>query len=50
MSRLTEELLRKRSEHNEGMLTTLEEVSDCFIAGIVASAGVGEDRELGCAM
>lgn len=27
MSRITEELLRKRSEHNEGCLTTLEEVS-----------------------
>jgi len=26
MSRITEELLRKRSEHNECMLTTLEEV------------------------
>ena len=27
MSRITEELLRKRSEHNECMLTTLEEIS-----------------------
>jgi len=26
MSRITEELLRKRAEHNEGRLTTLEEV------------------------
>ncbi len=27
MSRITEELLRKRSEHNEGRLTNLEEIS-----------------------
>jgi len=27
MPRITEELLRKRAEHNEGMLTTLEEVA-----------------------
>ena len=27
MSRITEELLRRRSEHNEGRLTTLEEVT-----------------------
>ena len=27
MVRITEELLRKRAEHNEGMLTTLEEIS-----------------------
>jgi hypothetical protein len=26
MSRITIELLRKRSEHNEGVLSTLEEV------------------------
>ena len=27
MPRITEEMLRKRAEHNEGMLTTLEEVA-----------------------
>ena len=27
MSRITKELLRKRAEHNEGMLSTLEEIS-----------------------
>jgi protein TilB len=27
MSRITEDLLRKRAEHNEGMLSTLEEIS-----------------------
>lgn len=27
MGRITEELLRKRSEHNEGILSTMEEVS-----------------------
>ena len=27
MGRITEELLRKRSEHNEGVLSTMEEVS-----------------------
>jgi len=27
MSRITEELLKKRSEHNEKCLTTLEEIS-----------------------
>jgi hypothetical protein len=27
MSRITEELLRKRAEHNEGCLSTLEEVT-----------------------
>ena len=28
MVRITEELLRKRSEHNECLLTTLEEVNN----------------------
>jgi protein TilB len=27
MGRITEELLRKRAEHNEGVLSTMEEVS-----------------------
>ena len=27
MTKITEDLLRKRAEHNEGMLTTLEELS-----------------------
>lgn len=27
MGRITEELLRKKSEHNEGILSTLEEIS-----------------------
>ena len=27
MGRITEELLRKRAEHNEGILSTLEEIS-----------------------
>lgn len=27
MGRITEELLRKRSEHNDGILSTLEEIS-----------------------
>lgn len=31
MGKITEELLRKRAEHNEGVLSTLEEVSSDFI-------------------
>lgn len=31
MPRITEEMLRKRAEHNEGRLTTLEEVKILFI-------------------
>ena len=27
MGRITEELIRKRSEHNEGVISTLEEIS-----------------------
>lgn len=31
MGKITEELLRKRAEHNEGILSTLEEVRISFI-------------------
>ena len=31
MGTITEELLRKRAEHNEGILSTLEEVNNMLI-------------------
>lgn len=31
MAQITQELLRKKAEHNEGLLTTLEEVSELII-------------------
>lgn len=30
MGKITEELLRKRAEHNEGILSTLEEVNKFY--------------------
>ena len=50
MSRITEELLRKRSEHNEGCLTTMEEVQIPANLGLPPPAGVSQNRKSGCAV
>jgi len=48
MSRITEELLKKRAEHNDMRLTNLEEVLsalDIILIGIVTSAEPYQNRK-----
>lgn len=45
MATITRELLKKRAEHNEGMVSTLEEVIVIFKINIDISSSVGPDQD-----